>query len=57
MGSDLNRQIELYTVFWLLKMLNYESIKKRESEKFIISNSSSDSIEYYLREVKKIISN
>lgn len=51
--SDFNKQIELYTAFWLMRMLNYESWKEGQSEK----SFSSKQIEYYLRELKKIISN
>jgi dihydrodipicolinate synthase/N-acetylneuraminate lyase len=53
---DFNNQIELYTAFWLIRMLNYESLKKM-TEKPLISRSSANNIAYYLEELKKIISN
>jgi len=49
---DFDNQIELYTVFWLVKMLNYESLKKKQNEESLNSNQ----IDYYLRELKKIVS-
>lgn len=53
---DFDNKIKLYTAFWLLRMLNYESLKK-ENEKPLISRSYSNETAYYLEELKKIISN
>jgi len=51
---DFNLQLEFYTAFWLLKMLNYESLKKKENE--LSGISKTNNIDYYLRELRKIIS-
>ncbi len=54
--TDFNKKIELYTAFWLIRMLNYESFKK-ENEKPLILRSSYNETAYYLEELKKILSN
>ena len=51
--ADFNRQIELYTAFWLLRMLNYKVLQKKLNK----NSFSSNQIDYYLIELKKIISN
>ncbi|TFF88886.1 MAG: hypothetical protein EU549_02180 [Promethearchaeota archaeon] len=52
--KDFDNQIELYTAFWLLKMINYKSFEKKQSDQRVFSKP--DDIDYYLRELKKIIS-
>lgn len=56
-NSEFHKQVELYTVFWLAKMLNYELQKIKESNTTKISESLPYSNDYYLNEIKRIISN
>ena len=53
--DQLDNQIKFYTAFWLLKMINYHSYMKREAERTHSLKTPSDKIPYYLRELKKII--
>ncbi|MEJ2296654.1 MAG: phosphotransferase, partial [Candidatus Lokiarchaeota archaeon] len=53
--DQLDNQIKFYTAFWLLRMINYQSYMKREAERNHSLKSPSDEIPYFLRELKKII--
>ncbi|TFF84376.1 MAG: hypothetical protein EU552_00730 [Promethearchaeota archaeon] len=53
--KDFKSQIELYTAFWLLRMLNYKSLIEKGTDQLF--KSRLNEIDYYLSELKKIVSN
>ena len=57
LSKEFDEKVEIYTVFWLLKLLNYKLIIKRETEQVKLSQKLSLEIENHLNELNRLIAN